>query len=210
MYVEAVAHLIEALTEFPGIGRRTAERMAFHILVSEPRKATRLAQLITDIQTKVRPCSRCYNLSDRETCRICSNPKRDHSKLCVVEQPKDLLALERMGLYDGLYHVLLGTVSIAEGVGAQDLTIEALLNRVDSEGVEEVILATGPSLEGDATALTLARALTKRGIPVTRLARGLPLGSSIDGASPAILADALETRQPLQEERDARRRPRHG
>lgn len=198
MYAESIGRLIEEFKSFPGIGRKTAERMAFHILVSKKDSATKLANAIIDIKEKVHPCTRCFHITDKDPCAICSNEDRDAHLLCVVEQPKDVLAIERMGLYQGKYHVLLGAISLLDGVSERDLTIEALLKRVKAEGITEVILATGPSMEGDTTALTISQRLEAMDVKVSRIARGLPTGSSIETVSKAILADALETRRPFK------------
>jgi recombination protein RecR len=198
VYAESIGRLIEEFKSFPGIGRKTAERMAFHILVSNKQSATNLANAIIDIKEKVHPCSRCYHITDDDPCKICNDDERDQKFLCVVEQPKDVLAIERMALYRGVYHVLLGAVSLLDGVGEKDLTIAALLKRVKDEDFEEVILATGPSMEGDTTASMISKKLEEMNIKVSRIARGLPTGSSIETVSKAILADALESRRPFK------------
>jgi recombination protein RecR len=198
VYAESIGKLIEEFKSFPGIGRKTAERMAFHILVSKKDAALKLANTIIETKEKVHPCTRCFHITDVDPCAICSNDQRERKLLCVVEQPKDVLAIERMGLYRGLYHVLLGAISLLDGVRERDLTIDVLLKRVKEEGIEEVILATAPSLEGDTTALTISQRLEAMNIKVSRIARGLPTGSSIETVSKAILADALETRRPFK------------
>lgn len=199
MYAESVGRLIEEFQAFPGIGRKTAERLAFHILVSKKSEALKLAEAIRDVKDKVRPCPRCFNITDRDPCAICADESRDQSLLCVVEQPKDLIAIERMGLYKGVYHVLLGAISLLEGVSEHDLTIKPLVARLDNEEIREVILATGPSVEGDATALTIRKLLAAREVKISRIARGLPTGSAIETVSKAILADALQTRRSFRD-----------
>lgn len=195
MYGEAVARLIAELKRLPGVGQRTAERLAFHLVQSPRDAALGLAQAIRDVKENARPCSQCFNVTESDPCPICADPGRDRQTLCVVERPQDVMALEKIGGYRGLYHVLLGTVSLLEGMDPRDLTIEPLIERVREGKVREVILATNPNFEGDATALHLRAALERLGVRLTRLARGLPTGSSLEFASKAILSEALEGRQ---------------
>ncbi|MCP3904849.1 MAG: recombination protein RecR [Planctomycetes bacterium] len=198
--------LIEEFTRLPGIGRRSAERLAFHILKASEEEAMRLSQAVADVKQKVRHCPICFNLTDVEPCRLCASPARDASVVMVVEQPKDVISLSQTGLFKGVFHVLTGEIDPLSGVEPEDLTIAALLERVDDptrncrgERVREVILGLNPTLEGDSTALYLADQLTRRGVQVTRLARGLPSGSQLEFANPAVLADAIEGRQPMGE-----------
>ncbi|MGE0712975.1 MAG: recombination mediator RecR [Planctomycetota bacterium] len=195
MYGEAIDKLIAAFKKMPGVGQRTAERLAFYLLQAPPQEARELAEAIRAVKEKARPCSQCFHVSERDPCSICADPRRDTATVCVVERPQDVLALEKSGGYRGLYHVLLGTVSLLEGVDPDDLTIGALVRRVSQGGIKEVILATNPTFDGDATALHLRAALEPQGVRVTRLARGLPTGSSLEFASKAILSEALEGRQ---------------
>lgn len=195
MYGEAVGRLITELKRLPGIGQRTAERLAFHIVQASREEGLALAAAVREVKENVRPCRRCFNVTEQDPCRLCADPARDHGLLCVVERPQDVLALEKVGGFRGLYHVLLGAVSLLEGVGPDDLTLKPLLDRVRQGGVREVILATNPTFDGDATALHLRAALEPLGVKVTRLARGLPSGSSLELASKANLAEALEGRQ---------------
>lgn len=199
MYAESIGRLLTEFQKFPGIGRKTAERMAFHLLVADEKAARELAQAIIDMKEKVHPCSKCFHITDKDPCSICRSRDRDAKVVCVVEQPKDLLAIERMGLFRGQYHVLLGSISLLEGVTEDDLTIKALIQRVKDDGIAEVILATGPSVEGDTTALLISQKLKKMDVKVSRIARGLPLGSSIETVSRAILADAMETRREFRD-----------
>ncbi len=201
---EPVERLIAAFARLPGIGRRSAERMAFHILKSSADEALHLSRAIAEVKEKVRHCSTCFNLTDEDPCRICAAPGRDASIVLVVEQPKDVVSLGQTGLFGGVYHVLAGQIDPLAGVEPEDLTIRALLDRVDHPerncrgvAVREVILGLNPTLEGDSTALYLAEHLSKRGVRVTRLARGLPSGSQLEYANPAVLADAIEGRQEL-------------
>ncbi|MHC4414536.1 MAG: recombination mediator RecR [Planctomycetota bacterium] len=201
---EPVERLIAEFTRLPGIGRRSAERMAFHVLKAAPEEAMRLSQAVADVKTNVRHCSICRNLSDLETCRVCADPARDASMVLVVEQPKDVIGLEQVGTYRGVYHVLMGRLDPLSGVEPEDLAVRPLLERIDepkrnSRGiaVREVILGLNPNLEGDTTALYLADELASRRVKVTRLARGLPAGSQLEYASKAVLADAIEGRQQI-------------
>jgi len=186
------------LSRLPGIGTRSAERIAFHLLKQKPEEAMRLADAIRDVKTRIKHCSVCYNLTESDPCDICSNPSRDQGLVCVVEQPKDLLALEATGLYQGVYHVLLGRISPLEGINPDDLTIDALARRLESGTVREVIMATNPTLEGDGTALHLQGIIARYpNVAVTRLARGLATGSNIEYANRNVLADAISGRQKM-------------
>jgi len=203
-YPAPVQRLIERLTSLPGVGRRSAERMAFHVLKSPRDEAMALSQAIADVKNKIKHCSICYNLADRDPCRLCSDPKRDASLVLVVEQPKDLMSLEQTGMFNGVYHVLLGRLDPLAGVEPEDITIGDLLTRVDDpaknsrgEPVREVILGLNPDMEGDSTALYLGEQLAGRSVRVSRLARGLPSGSQLEYASTAVLADAIQERQSL-------------
>lgn len=178
----------------PGVGQRTAERLAFHLVQSPKKDAQALAEAIRAVKAKVQPCEVCFNVTEQSPCSICSDPRRDPSLLCVVERPQDVMALEASN-FRGRYHVLLGSVSLLEGVDPDDLTIGPLIERVRAGGVDEVILATNPNFDGDATSLHLRAALEPMGVRLTRLARGLPTGSSLELASKAILSEALEGRR---------------
>jgi recombination protein RecR len=203
VYPPAVDRLIRELSRLPGIGARSAERLAFHMLKSDSDAVLSLAQAVADIKKSVRHCSLCYNLTEADPCPICSSPRRDHERILVVEQPKDLIALEQTGMYKGLYHVLMGRLSPLDGVGPEDLTIDALYKRIDDPAtnagikVREVILGLNPNLEGDGTSLFLAGALKSRDVQITRLARGLPTGWQLEYANKAVLADAIEGRQKM-------------
>ncbi len=186
------------MTEFarmPGIGSKTAERLAYYILRADREQAMALAYAIRDVKKNVRHCSLCFNLAEQDPCPICADSRRDVSTICVVEQPKDLIAFELTGRYRGLYHVLLGRLAPLDGVEPEHLTIASLLERVRKKEVAEVILALNPDLEGDGTALLLAERLKPLGVAVTRLARGLPTGGSIEFANSAVLSDALTERR---------------
>ncbi|MBL4809161.1 MAG: recombination protein RecR [Phycisphaerales bacterium] len=199
--------LIERLNGLPGIGIRSAERLAFHILKSDPAEAVALAGAIRAVKDSVRHCKVCFNLSDDDVCGICRDGRRDRSLICVVEQPKDLIALEQTGMYRGLFHVLMGRLSPLDGVGPEDLTVSHLVGRVRASQeagagdgrvrIEEILLGLNPTLEGDGTALYLAEELACFGVKVTRLARGVPTGSSLEFANKAVLADAIAGRQVM-------------
>ncbi len=196
-YSETVRRLMSELGKLPGIGPRSAERLAFYLLKGSEQEALALADAIRDVKQRVRPCKICFNLAEDELCSICADPRRDKSTICVVEQPKDLLALESTGAYRGVYHVLLGHIAPLEGVEAEDLTIEPLVRRVAEGGVKEVILATNPTVAGDGTALHITSLLAPKGVTITRLARGLPAGGQIEYAGKSILADAINERRPV-------------
>ncbi len=187
--------LMDELKKLPGIGARSAERVAFHLLKADREEALALAQAIMATKDEIRPCSRCYNLADGELCSICADPRRDQGQIIVVEQPKDLLALEATGVITGVYHVLMGHIAPLEGVEPGDLTIDLLLSRVKSGDVREVILATNPTLEGDTTALHIISLLADIGVTVTRLARGIAPGSQIEYANRAMLEEAFRGRR---------------
>ena len=190
-----MARLIEALNRLPGIGQRSAERILFHLLKAPLEESTHLADLLKQVRSEARFCKTCHNFSDAEFCRICEDPTREGAVLCVVEDPKDVISIEKTGAFNGRYHVLLGILSPLEGVGPEDLQIGNLLKRVKSEKIEEVILATNPNTEGEATALYLAEALKPYGVKVTRLASGIPVGSAIEFMDPATLQRSLAGRQ---------------
>jgi recombination protein RecR len=193
----AIDRLIEALGRLPGVGAKTAERLAHHIVKSPPEQALGLADAIRDVKERVRHCQTCFHLTETEQplCVVCRDPKRDAGLVCVVEQPRDLMAMERAGTYQGVYHVLLGRLAPLQGLGPEQLTIDALEARVRAGSVRELIMATNPNLEGDGTALLVANRLSPLGIPITRLARGLASGSSLEFANREMLADALNGRQ---------------
>ena len=187
------------LERLPGIGLRSAERIAFHLLKQSPEEAIKLADAIRDVKARIRYCSVCFNLTEQDPCAICASPTRDHSLLCVVEQPKDLLALESTGLYNGVYHVLLGRIAPLEQSHPDDLTVQSLAKRLEAGQIREVIMATNPTVDGDGTALYIQNLIVSRfpQVQVTRLARGLPAGSNIEYANKNILADAISGRQKM-------------
>jgi recombination protein RecR len=190
-----MTRLIDELEMLPGIGRKSAERLAHFLLMCPPEKALGLADAIRTVKTTVRPCSICYNLTEGETCHICGDARRDAKVVCVVEQPRDLISVESSGAFQGVYHVLQGRISPLEGIGPEQLTIDALLRRIRKEGVREVVMATNPTLEGDGTALFISNLLADEPVKITRLARGIPSGSVLEYANREMLADALRGRQ---------------
>jgi recombination protein RecR len=192
---ESVTKLIDELAKLPGIGRKSAERIAYHILRIHKNEALGLAEAVRNVKENVRYCRTCYNLAEAEECGICLDPRRDRTLLCVVEQPRDLIALEQAGNYRGLYHVLLGRLAPLEEVGPEQLTIAALVERIRAGEVREVIMGTNPTLEGDGTALYISNLLADFPVEVTRLARGITSGSVLEFANKEILADALAGRQ---------------
>jgi recombination protein RecR len=197
-YTQSIQNLMNELARLPGIGTRSAERIAFHLLKQKPADALKLADAIRDVKTRIRNCSICYNLTEADPCSICADDSRDAGLVCVVEQPKDLLALEATGLYRGVYHVLLGRISPLDDVHPADLTLDALLRRIATGSVREIIMGTNPNLEGDGTALHIQQMLAAYPqVSITRLARGLPAGSNIEYANRNILADAISGRQRM-------------
>ncbi len=193
-YSELMTKLVEALSKLPGIGRRSAERMVFYLLKTKKEEALALGELIKQLRESVVFCSVCHNFSDQKLCHICSDPGRDHGLICVVEDPKDVVAIEKTGSHHGVYHVLLGALSPLDGIGPDQICIQDLLERVKQKKVREVILATNPNTEGDTTALYLAKVLAPSKVKVTRLARGIPVGSHIEYTDQATLSRAFSGR----------------
>ena len=196
-YIEPLAKLIEHFRALPGVGAKTAVRLAYHIIDMDSAKARALAGAIIEAKEKIGFCSVCCNLSDKDPCAICSSVKRDHETVCVVEQPQDVAAVERMHDYHGVYHVLHGALSPLEGVGPENLRVKELLARLSDGTVREVIMATNPNVEGEATAMYIARLLKPMGLKVTRIAHGLPVGGDLEYADEVTLAKAMENRVEL-------------
>jgi len=194
---EPVTRLIEEFSRLPGIGPKTASRLTFFLLRAPAEQAISLAEALRQLRERITFCSICFNITEEDPCPICRDEGRDRSIVCVVEEPLDVLAIERTGEYKGLYHVLHGTISPMEGIGPEDLKIQELIRRLRTESVEEVILATNPSLEGEATAMYIHRQLMPLGVRVTRLARGLPVGGDLEYADEMTLARALEGRREM-------------
>jgi len=197
MFEPPVQRLVDELARLPGIGRKSAQRLAFYLLNTEEEDAVRLADAITSMRREVRLCSRCFNVTAEEECSICRDPRRDPTIVCVVERAQDIPVIEKTGEFSGRYHVLGGAISPIEGIGPDQLRARELLNRIDGEGITEVIVAANPTLEGDATAMFLARMLKPLGVTVSRLASGLPVGGDLDYADEITLGRALTGRKEL-------------
>ncbi len=193
----AVADLVEQLGRLPGVGRKSAERLAFHLLRVHEAEALALAESIRRVRQDVKYCETCFNLCEAQACQICSDSGRDTTRLCVVEQPRDLMSLEQAGVFKGLYHVLLGRIAPLDGIGPDQLTIDALVDRVRTGNFVEVIMATNPTVEGDGTSLYISNLLHEFPVEVTRLARGITSGSILEYANREVIADALTGRQKL-------------
>ena len=191
---ESVEQLVEQFAQLPGIGRKTAHRLALYVLKMEREEIVILAKALVNVKDKVRYCSVCSNITESDPCRICSNTRRDRHVICVVEEPSDVLALEKTNEFKGLYHVLGGALSPLDGIGPDDLRIKELLGRLSGTGMEEIILAMNPNVEGEATTLYLSKLIKPLGVRVTRIARGLPVGSDLEYADEATLSRALEGR----------------
>ena len=191
---EPIVRLIQELSKLPGIGEKTAERLAFHLLAQPKSEAMLLSNAVRDLKEQVKSCIKCYNIADTEICDVCSDEKRDAALICVVEQTRDLWAIERTGTFRGAYHVLHGHLSPLDGVGPENLTIPGLLDRVRKGGVREVILATNPTTEGDATAFYIQKAIGSTA-QVTRIARGIPAGSTLEYSDRTVVGDALSGRR---------------
>lgn len=196
-YADPIARLMAELGKLPGIGPKSAQRLTFHILFQPRDEVRQLAEAIWRARDRIRPCSTCGDFTDKDPCAICSDPRRSAAVICVVEHPRDVHALERVREYNGRYHVLQGVISPIDGIGPADLNIRGLLNRLEDSQVQEVILATNPTVEGEATALYLAKLLKPLGITVTRIARGLPEGGDLDYVDEITLSRALEDRRRL-------------
>ena len=192
---EAINKLVQEFNKLPGIGPKSAQRITYYLLRTPEEQLRPLADAILSLKQKTRLCSACFNVTDADPCPICRSDQRDHSKICIVEQPQDILALEHTRIYNGLYHVLHGAISPTEGVGAGDIRIKELLERLKGETIDEVILATNTNLEGEQTAMYLSRLISPLGIRVTRLARGLPFGTELEYADDVTLTRAIEGRQ---------------
>jgi recombination protein RecR len=191
----AVGRLVEQFARLPGIGRKSAERLAQHVLLTNENEVLELADSIRAVKTRVRPCRECFNLTETELCNICRDPQRNHQVLCIVEQARDVLVIEGSHAFDGCYHVLQGRLSPLEGIGPEQLTIDALVRRIRRDGVTELVMATNPTLEGDGTALFISNVLANDSVKITRLARGIATGSVLEFANKEMLADAMRGRQ---------------
>ncbi len=193
----SIANLIGEFKKFPGIGQKTAERLVFFLLKEQKDVSRELAEAILNLKDKVQSCSKCNSITENDPCDICSNPKREQKILCVVEEPRDLYAIERMGEYRGRYYVLMGNISPLEGIGPEDIQVNGLVERVKKEGIQEVILATNPNMEGDATAIFISKTLKSLEVKVTRIARGLPVGSDLEYADEVTILRSFEGRMEI-------------
>jgi recombination protein RecR len=194
---ESVVTMIEQLSRLPGIGRKSAERLAYHLLRVPDSEAFALADSIRNVRENVRYCDICFNLAESEMCNLCRDPARDQTTICIVQQPRDLMALEQAGTYRGLYHVLLGRIAPLENIGPDQLTIDQLVGRVATGTFSEIVMATNPTVEGDGTALHISNLLADYDVRITKLARGITTGSIIEYTNKEILADAIEDRRPM-------------
>ena len=194
---DAVSRLVDEFSRLPGIGPKTASRLTYYLLRAPVEQARSLGEAVLQLKERIRFCSRCYNITETDLCPVCSDARRENHSICVVEEPLDVLAIERTGEYRGLYHVLHGAISPVEGIGPEDLRIRELVERAHKEPIIEVILATNPSLEGEATAMYIRRQLYSLNLRITRLARGLPMGGDLEYADAITLARALEGRQEM-------------
>ena len=194
---ESLETLIEELTKFPGIGRKTAQRLALYILKQPKEEVEKLVQAIINVKEKIKYCSICYNITETDPCPICSSPKRDKTTICVVEEPMDVLAIEKTNEYNGLYHVIGGVLNPLEGIGPDALKIKELIHRVSSGGIKEVIIALNPSVEGETTSIYIANLIKPFGIKVTRIARVLPIGTALEYADIATIVRAIENRTTM-------------
>lgn len=196
-YPKPLAKLINELSKLPGIGSKSAQRLAFHILALEDREAAQLAEAITTAKREMKYCSVCGNLTDEDPCAICSDSSRREDIICVVESPRDVMAMERIKEYNGLYHVLHGVISPMEGIGPEDINLKSLIQRLQANDVKELIIATNPNIEGEATAMYIARLIKPAGIKVTRIAHGIPVGGDLEYADEVTLLKSLEGRREL-------------
>jgi recombination protein RecR len=196
-YTESIGRLIDELTKLPGIGEKTAQRLTFFLLKAPEEDIKQLAKALLDVKARVRYCSVCGNITEQDPCAICTNVKRNRHIICVVEEPNDLLAIERTREYTGLYHVLMGTLSPLDGIGPEDIRIQELLTRLQHDPCDEVIIATNPNVEGEATAMYLAKLLKPLGIKITRIAHGIPVGGDLEYADEITMTRALEGRREI-------------
>lgn len=196
-YAKPLAKLVGELERLPGIGPKSAQRLAFHILRASEEEARRLAEAITLVKSHIKLCPVCFNFTDKDVCDICSDPKRDKSLLCVVAEPRDLVAMEKTNEFKGMYHVLGGVISPMDGIGPEMLKVRELVSRISKDGVKEVVIATNPTIEGDTTAMYLAELIKPFGVKVMRIAHGMPVGGDLDYADQATLIQALQWRREM-------------
>ncbi len=193
----SISRLIHEFSKLPGIGRKTAERLVFFILKEDALVAEKLAEALFEVKKNIYFCRICFNFSENDLCEICANPRRDSKVICIVEEPKDIWAVEKSGTYNGVYHVLMGAISPLDGVGPDDLKIKELIKRIGNNEVDEIILATDPNVEGDVTALYISKLIKPLGVSVTKIASGLPVGGDLEYADAVTLSKALTGRTPI-------------
>lgn len=196
-YAPPIARLLEELERLPGIGPKSAQRIAYWLLTAEPDDAQRLADAITEVKRTIHFCPVCFNFAEGDVCEVCADPERDRAMICVVEEPRDLVAVDRTGEFRGVYHVLQGAISPIDGIGPEQLRVRELLERLAEDGIVEVVMATNPNVEGETTAVYLARLIKPLGIRVTRIASGLPVGGDLEYADEVTLGRALEARRDM-------------
>lgn len=196
-YAKPLQNLINEFAKLPGVGMKTAQRLSFHVLSMEESEVERFSEALTNAKRSLKRCSVCGNLTDQEPCGICSDASRDHETICVVESPKDVIAMERLDDYKGLYHVLHGAISPVEGIGPQDINLMSLITRLQGSDVKEIIVATNPTIEGEATAVYISRLIKPSGIKVSRIAHGIPVGGDLEYADEVTLLKALEGRREI-------------
>ena len=197
LYAAPIARLLEELEKLPGIGPKSAQRLAYHILRAEPESARALSDAVLEVKELIHFCPRCFNFAEAELCEICADPEREQDAICVVEEPRDVVALERTREFRGTYHVLQGAISPIDGIGPEQLRVRELLDRVGAGGITEVVVATNPNVEGETTALYMARMIKPLGVRVTRIASGLPVGGDLEFADEVTLGRALEARREM-------------
>lgn len=196
-FIPAISRLIDEFARLPGVGKKSAQRLAFHVINMDQGQAVNFAEAILDVKRKVRYCERCFNITDQDICDICNDQRRDHSIICVVESPRDLMAIENTKEFHGYYHVLHGVISPMEGIGPNEIKIRELILRLQNDETKELIIATNPSIEGEATAMYISKLLKGTDIAVTRLAHGIPVGGDLEYADEVTLAKAIEGRRTL-------------
>jgi recombination protein RecR len=197
IFSDSLQHVVDEFKKMPGIGEKSATRLAFYLLRISSEEAAKFCQAVMDLKKNIRYCERCGNLAEHQLCKICTDVKRDSSLICVVEEPRDLISIEKSGGFGGLYHVLMGTINPLDNIGPEDLRIAELLKRIEGEGIREIVIATSTNLEGEATATYLAKQLKPKGLKITRIARGIPMGGDLEYSDGVTICKALEGRREI-------------